>query len=125
MKCDKCGYDDKGTGDTAHICGPVSIREVTTVTPTQQQIINDLRMYADDTFSAAGHCDLATTLSQAADMLERYGQPEAVRAALTDAEIRKWWARDNGLEDCDLAKLDDFVQVVRAVEAAHGIGSKA
>lgn len=21
MKCDKCGYDDKGTGDTAHVCG--------------------------------------------------------------------------------------------------------
>lgn len=24
MKCDKCGYDDKGTGDTAHVCGPVN-----------------------------------------------------------------------------------------------------
>ena len=22
MKCDKCGYDDKGTGDTAHVCWP-------------------------------------------------------------------------------------------------------
>jgi hypothetical protein len=21
MKCDKCGYDDNGTGDTAHYCG--------------------------------------------------------------------------------------------------------
>jgi hypothetical protein len=21
MKCDKCGYDDNGTGDTAHVCG--------------------------------------------------------------------------------------------------------
>ena len=28
MKCDKCGYDDKGTGDFAHICGPVArVRE--------------------------------------------------------------------------------------------------
>ena len=25
MKCDKCGYDDKGTGDTAHVCGPVNV----------------------------------------------------------------------------------------------------
>lgn len=25
MKCDKCGYDDKGTGDTAHVCGPVNL----------------------------------------------------------------------------------------------------
>ena len=21
MKCGKCGYDDNGTGDTAHVCG--------------------------------------------------------------------------------------------------------
>ena len=26
MKCDKCGYDDKGTGDTAHVCGTVQIK---------------------------------------------------------------------------------------------------
>lgn len=23
MKCTRCGYDDKGTGDTAHVCGPM------------------------------------------------------------------------------------------------------
>ena len=27
MKCDKCGYDDHGSGDTAHICGPVNIKK--------------------------------------------------------------------------------------------------
>lgn len=26
MKCDKCGYDDNGTGDWAHVCGPVKIK---------------------------------------------------------------------------------------------------
>ena len=26
MKCDKCGYDDKGTGDTAHVCGPIKLK---------------------------------------------------------------------------------------------------
>ena len=26
MKCDKCGYDDNGTGDWAHVCGPVEIK---------------------------------------------------------------------------------------------------
>lgn len=26
MKCDKCGYDDNVTGDTAHVCGPVQIK---------------------------------------------------------------------------------------------------
>ena len=28
MKCEKCGYDDNGTGDTAHICGLVQIKKV-------------------------------------------------------------------------------------------------
>ena len=26
MKCNKCGYDDNGTGDTAHVCGPIKIK---------------------------------------------------------------------------------------------------
>ena len=26
MKCDKCGYDDNGTGDTAHVCGPIELK---------------------------------------------------------------------------------------------------
>ena len=47
------------------------------------------------------------------------------RAPMTYAEIRKWWARDNGLEDCDLCVIDDFVTVVRAVEAIHGIKGAA
>ncbi len=37
---------------------------------------------------------------------------------LTDEQIRKWWASENGLEDMDMAKLDDFTAVVRAVLAA-------
>jgi hypothetical protein len=28
MKCDKCSYDDKGTGDWAHVCGPVDIQQM-------------------------------------------------------------------------------------------------
>ena len=46
------------------------------------------------------------------------------REPLTGAQIRKWWASENGLEDCDMAKLDDFEKVVRAIEAAHGIGGQ-
>ena len=26
MKCDKCGYSDNGSGDWAHVCGPVNIK---------------------------------------------------------------------------------------------------
>lgn len=25
IKCDRCGYSDNGTGDFAHVCGPVEI----------------------------------------------------------------------------------------------------
>ena len=35
---------------------------------------------------------------------------------LTDKEIRKWWASENGLEDCDMCKIDDFILVARAIE---------
>ena len=26
MKCEKCGYSDNGTGDWAHVCGPVKVK---------------------------------------------------------------------------------------------------
>lgn len=48
------------------------------------------------------------------------GDKESVReqaVAMTEAQIRDWWSSENGLEDCDLCKIDDFRQVVRAVEA--------
>ena len=28
MKCNRCGYDDNGTGDTAHVCGPVNVMPI-------------------------------------------------------------------------------------------------
>jgi len=31
MKCTKCGYDDKGSGDMAHICEPVNTPQRTWV----------------------------------------------------------------------------------------------
>jgi hypothetical protein len=45
------------------------------------------------------------------------GKKKRPWAGLTDKQIRKWWASENGLEDCEMTKLDDFVRVVRAVEA--------
>ena len=50
-----------------------------------------------------------------------YTSPPAQRKPLTTKEIREWWASENGLEDCAMSKLDDFEQVVRAVEAKHNI----
>jgi len=37
---------------------------------------------------------------------------------LSDAEIRQWWSSENGLEDMDMCKIDDFTTVVRAIERA-------
>jgi hypothetical protein len=42
---------------------------------------------------------------------------ERTWVGLTDEEIRKWWASENGLEDCDMCKIDDFIMVARAIEA--------
>jgi hypothetical protein len=51
-----------------------------------------------------------------------YTHPQpAKREPLTPEQIRKWWGSENGLEDCVMTKIDDFTQVVRAVEAHHGI----
>ena len=49
-----------------------------------------------------------------------YTTPPAAQrqwVGLTDKEIRNWWSSENGLEDCDICKIDDFVMVVKAIEA--------
>jgi hypothetical protein len=49
MKCDKCGYDDKGTGDTAHVCGPVNVM------PTVPD--NVFKLWADPRFQLLADMD--------------------------------------------------------------------
>jgi hypothetical protein len=53
-----------------------------------------------------------------------YVSPKQPAEALTDKEISMWWASENGLEDCDMCRIEDFLKVVRAVEAKHGIKAK-
>lgn len=43
------------------------------------------------------------------------------RKPLTYEQIREWWSSENGLEDCDIAELTEFADVVRTVEEKHGI----
>jgi hypothetical protein len=43
--------------------------------------------------------------------------PQRTWVGLTDQEIRDWWRIENGLEDCNMAKLVDFTLAVRAIEA--------
>lgn len=43
------------------------------------------------------------------------------RLALSDEEIRAWWASENGMEDFELCKLADFSRMVRLVEHKLGI----
>ena len=48
-------------------------------------------------------------------------QAQAGAVPLTVSQIREWWASENGLEDCEMCKITDFLRVVRAVEEKHGI----
>jgi hypothetical protein len=50
--------------------------------------------------------------------------PPAAPPPLSVKQIHDWWASENGLEDCDMCKLEDFAKVVQAVEKAHNIGAK-
>lgn len=42
MKCDKCGYSDNGSGDWAHVCGPVELKPV-----PEQSLVFRLRKRAE------------------------------------------------------------------------------
>lgn len=47
-----------------------------------------------------------------------YTRPQAREwVGLTPDEILKWWRSENGLEDCDMSRLADFIKVVYAIEA--------
>lgn len=48
------------------------------------------------------------------------GEPVVIQQ-LTTEQIRKWWASENGLEDCDMCEIVDFTMVVREVESKLGI----
>ena len=54
-------------------------------------------------------------------VLEKWGSQPVACEPLTTSQIREWWASENGLEDCEMCKLEDFLLVVRAVEEKHGI----
>ena len=50
-------------------------------------------------------------------------QQVAVPVPMSWYEISKWWASENGLEDCNMYIHGDFEKVVRAIEARHRIGT--
>ncbi len=56
-------------------------------------------------------------------MLAAAPRPQAAQELkpLTPEQIHKWWASENGLEDCDMGKLIDFTTVVREFESKLGI----
>ena len=51
MKCDKCGYDDNGTGDTAHVCGPVQIKK-TNMNEDNNEVMDILQEEAAEVIQA-------------------------------------------------------------------------
>jgi hypothetical protein len=44
-------------------------------------------------------------------------QPQREWVGLTEHEVYQWWRSENGLEDCDMARIGDFRNIVRSVEA--------
>jgi hypothetical protein len=44
-------------------------------------------------------------------------QPMREWVGLTEHEVYQWWRSENGLEDCDMARIGDFRNIVRSVEA--------
>lgn len=78
---------------------------------------------------ASSHCangehDAVQKVLGDAIRFARQAQPEAPipqvepteQVRMSEADIRRWWGSDSGLEDMDLCKFDDFLKVVRAVE---------
>ena len=49
MKCDRCGHDDLGTGDTAHPCGPVNVMPIVSD--------NKFKFWADPRFEILAEMD--------------------------------------------------------------------
>jgi len=54
MKCDKCGYDDRGTGDWAHVC---SSGRYAPQTAPRQEPSNLVKMWADPRFQILADMD--------------------------------------------------------------------
>ncbi len=68
--------------------------------------------------------DLTIAYMAGVDAGRKKAQQVAAPVPMSGYEISKWWASENGLEDCDMSIHGDFEKVVRAVEAHHGIGAK-
>ena len=86
--------------------------------PTDDEIV----ALADATRTAEGGANgYILPISFTRAVLAKWGAQPVACEPLTTSQIRDWWASDNGLEDCDMCKLTDFLRVVRAVEEKHGI----
>lgn len=47
MKCSKCGYDWRNSGDSAHVCGPVKVKQQEQGEPTGMLHIDRLDKWLD------------------------------------------------------------------------------
>ena len=113
-------WDMNATGKQAQSMKAITVlRRALAEQPAQQEPVGMVK----DLFTNAAWGKL-DVLGSTKVYLNVAPQP-AQRKPLTTQEIREWWASENGLEDCEMSKLDDFEKVVRAIEAAHGITSGA
>jgi hypothetical protein len=66
--------------------------------------------------AALGIGQYANLTPEQLEAAKRVQSALVVHGNLSDKEIRKWWSSENGLEDMDLCKIDDFTTTVRAIE---------
>ena len=87
MKCNKCGYDDQGTGDTAHACS---------VKPPEMTLQDRLRDYINNTRDCVLRKEAADRIDELEKQLEAK-QAEIDRLTLeycpdelTNEQIENW-----------------------------------
>ena len=48
MKCNKCGYDWSNSGDSAHVCGPVKVKQQEQGEPKQEDYLSKAYRLANE-----------------------------------------------------------------------------
>lgn len=85
MKCDKCGYDDNGTGDFAHVCGPVYIKPPELHKEFDNSVYNNERLVSNfDKVVPIAEQDLVYRLRKRAEIRRQISSRKSVQEGKND-----------------------------------------
>jgi len=112
MKCNKCKYDWSNLGDSAHVCGPVKVKQQEQGEPVAKVV--EVAMLGVNS-PAGKQVQMCVDLPVGTKL---YTTPQQ-RKPLTDEQLTKIWVGDAYSDD---VWIDDMLRnFARAIEAAHGI----